>query len=879
MNYPVWQLDAAGGGLLIAMMAIVHVYISHFAVGGGLFLVVTEMKGIRENNRAIIDYVRKHTRFFLLLTMVAGSLTGVGIWFTISLLNPAATSELIHIFVFAWGIEWVFFTAEIVSLFIYYYTFGRMDSRNHVIIGWIYFACAWMSLFFINGIIDFMLTPGTWLENRNFWSGLFNPTFWPALFFRSFLAFMLAGLYGFLTAVNIRDEQLRLRMVRYCALWLIAPFLLFLGSAWWYRTALPTELQSLIFERMPEIKLYLTVFTVLGPVLMLGGLLMAIRMPRAVTRPLAVLLLLIGLMYMGSFEFIREAGRRPYIIRDYMYSTSIRIDDMERVRQNGLLTEAKWTRNRSVNKDNMLDAGREIFNILCLPCHSIGGPLNNIRPLTRTYTPSGLGAKINGIHAFSPYMPPFAGTADERRALAHYISFGLNGLMDRQEDVRLRTVAEDPVPDFDPEQAEYVLLAWSDMGMKSMTDASASWMIVPPGVTVNAQLIRRGPTPDVVVDGVTLSYAVDREFMNPAERVSFWSNAGALYNSDIPENTGLTGNGLTGTMTPADNRFTADLLPIVPYTAANTFMPYPALTITATNPAGKILAETRVAAPVSTELSCRTCHGGPWKVDGRAGIADVTAGNVLAVHDRLSGTGLQSLAADMGPVLCNRCHADSSQNAPGNGQQLNLSAAMHGFHANFIAGRGSFYCILCHPADSGGATRAYRGIHRMLGLDCNSCHGEIEDMAISLLHGELENGKQHAADLLHNIRPANFTAIDDIAPRMPWVNLPDCLNCHVDYEAPEDDTTFNQWTAGAENLYRNRTDESGRLHCAACHGSPHAVYPAVNPYNGNRDLLQPLQYQDNPYPIGANLNCGVCHTIDMEDEMHHGNMLRMFRNQ
>ena len=45
MNYPVWQLDGAGGGLLIAMMAVFHVYISHFAVGGGLFLVLTEMKG------------------------------------------------------------------------------------------------------------------------------------------------------------------------------------------------------------------------------------------------------------------------------------------------------------------------------------------------------------------------------------------------------------------------------------------------------------------------------------------------------------------------------------------------------------------------------------------------------------------------------------------------------------------------------------------------------------------------------------------------------------------------------------------------------------------------------------------------------------------
>ena len=193
-----------------------------------------------------------------------------------------------------------------------------------------------------------MLTPGTWVENNDFWSGFFNPTFWPALFFRSFLAFMLAGLYGFLTATNLKDEAFRTRMVRYCAIWLIAPFVLFLGSAWWYEAALPPELQVLIFERMPEVRPFLNVFTIVGPLLMLGGLIMAIRMPQAITRPIAAVMLLLGLMYMGSFEFIREAGRRPYIIRDHMYSTSILTKDINRVKQNGLLQEAKWVSNKSV---------------------------------------------------------------------------------------------------------------------------------------------------------------------------------------------------------------------------------------------------------------------------------------------------------------------------------------------------------------------------------------------------------------------------------------------------------------------------------------------------------------------------------------------------
>lgn len=187
MNYPVWQLDAFGGGLLIAIIAIIHVYISHFAVGGGLFLVLTEMKGLREGSAEILAYTRRHTKFFLLLTMVLGGMTGVGIWFTIALVNPAATSSLIHIFVFGWAIEWVFFLAEIVSLLFYYYTFDRLRPRKHLILGWIYFGCAWASLFVINGIIDFMLTPGAWLTDNNFWSGFFNPTFWPALFFRTLI--------------------------------------------------------------------------------------------------------------------------------------------------------------------------------------------------------------------------------------------------------------------------------------------------------------------------------------------------------------------------------------------------------------------------------------------------------------------------------------------------------------------------------------------------------------------------------------------------------------------------------------------------------------------------------------------------------------------
>ena len=428
MNYPVWELGFAGGGLLIALMAIIHVYIAQFAVGGGLFLVVTEMKGLRENNRTIIDYVRKHTRFFVLMTMVLGALTGVGIWFTISVLNPSATSALIHLFVFAWAVEWLFFLTEIISLFIYYKTFGRLTDRTHVLIGWIYFGAAWLSLFVINGIIDFMLTPGEWLQTANFWDAFFNPTFWPALFFRTFLSLMIAGLFGFMTSAWLNDQELRDNMVRYCAKWLIGPFVLFVGSAWWYRTSLPPQLEDYIFHTMPQIQPFIKGFIICSPLILVGGIIMAIRMPARVGRTLAASMLVLGLVYLGTFEFIREGGRRPYIIHGYMYSNTILKSDVERVRELGVMKAAKWVEEREITESNKAEVGREVFNTLCLPCHSIGGPLNDIKIQAGQFKPkamkaifSSMGQDSEGYRKGRPFMPPFVANDEERDALVYFI--------------------------------------------------------------------------------------------------------------------------------------------------------------------------------------------------------------------------------------------------------------------------------------------------------------------------------------------------------------------------------------------------------------------------------------------------------------------------
>ena len=53
MNYPFWDIPYLGSGWVIGIIAIFHVMISQFAVGGGLYLPLAERKALREGPRGL----------------------------------------------------------------------------------------------------------------------------------------------------------------------------------------------------------------------------------------------------------------------------------------------------------------------------------------------------------------------------------------------------------------------------------------------------------------------------------------------------------------------------------------------------------------------------------------------------------------------------------------------------------------------------------------------------------------------------------------------------------------------------------------------------------------------------------------------------------
>ena len=420
MNYPVWDLPFAHG-LLIAVVAILHVYVSHFAVGGGLYLVVVEHLARKRNDQVLLGTLQRHSRFFVLLTLVFGAISGVGIWFTIGLINPAGTSALIHAFVWGWAIEWTFFVAEIAAAMVYYYGWKKLSPGKHLAVGWIYFVNAWLSMVVINGILAFQLTPGAWLETRNFWDGFFNPTYFSSLFARTFYAVAIAGLFALWTASRSRsDDEVQQRpwLVRASGVWAIAGIALtVVGTIWWWNDV-PEAIRNATRGDMPiaTVVTQWTVWFTLGlAVLVVIG---PIAMPRVVNRPFAALILVLGLLAMGSGEWAREGIRKPWVVYDYIYSNGLLATDVESVRGQGIVANSIWIDPSTAN--DPVAHGEQIFRAACQNCHADDG-YNGMAGRVRHWDEQFGTQMVERLEFTRRRMPPWVGTTDEAAAVSAYL--------------------------------------------------------------------------------------------------------------------------------------------------------------------------------------------------------------------------------------------------------------------------------------------------------------------------------------------------------------------------------------------------------------------------------------------------------------------------
>jgi mono/diheme cytochrome c family protein len=440
MDYPIWDLSM-GGGVLIALVAVTHVWVSHFAVGGGLAIAIVETLGVRRKDQALRNLARRSSLMLILVSTVFGAISGVGIWVTIGLVQPAATSSLIHNFVWGWAAEWGFFILEVATALLYYATWDKVRPRTHLLLIWLYFFAAYMSLVIIQGIISFMLTPGKWIETGSFWDAIFNPTYFPGLVMRTGICVLLAGAYLMLAALRGPDGVARASLVRLMAAFQVAGGLVAYAGYQWWESALPDSVRTIFLGASPLVP---SLASTRGLLLwsLAAFMLLAVfawLLPRAQRWPVAAIALLAAFSFFGAEERVREGARKPFVIRDFMFSNGVLISEIKDLNQRGILSKATWAARES--DGTPVSMGRAVYRAECQACHTVDGYLS-MRKLVAAPDADTLGLILDVLHSEGdeyasgkytdqghvatqkldyPAMPPLVGTPQEIEALKAYL--------------------------------------------------------------------------------------------------------------------------------------------------------------------------------------------------------------------------------------------------------------------------------------------------------------------------------------------------------------------------------------------------------------------------------------------------------------------------
>ena len=455
MHYPWWYVPHATAPMLIALIAVIHVLVSHYAVGGGLFLAVETRHAYKTKNKLYLDYLHRHARFFVLLTVVFGAITGVGIWWTIGLTSPLATETLIRTFVFGWGIEWVFFILEVTSAFIFYYYWGKLSERIHTTMGYIYAFTAWMSLVLITGITAFMLNSGNWIDDQNFWVGFFNPQFVPQTILRTGGAFLLTALYVYfhssiLLKHNSKELDLRTKIAKRSGLpALLGSAMIIGGSIYWFFVLPPSALETL--KAAAVLNLFMFIVIALTALIFLAVLVGFFMHPEWISPGFAGILLLLGLGAVATGEFVREAIRKPYVVYNVVLGSQMFADEVPRFQKEGYLQSGTWTRAYVNDKypqvvdektgrivasrllelphQDQVELGHMIFLYHCNDCHAATSGYSAAIPLLpKEQSLEELEEFVKAVHEIRFNMPPFAGKDEEAYLLAKWLKEKEKGL-------------------------------------------------------------------------------------------------------------------------------------------------------------------------------------------------------------------------------------------------------------------------------------------------------------------------------------------------------------------------------------------------------------------------------------------------------------------
>lgn len=427
-HYPINDYGPVMRGLVIGGLGILHVFLAQFAIGGGMLLCRFQwlaMRGKEPSGRVLLD---SYFRVLVLVSFVVGALTGVAMWFTSIQISPKTIGTMVDEFHWIWATEWLFFWVEVIAGYAYYRYGKILSDRTRLGLLATYTIAGFGSLFWINGILSWQLTPGAWTASGNVWEGFFNPTFWPSLFYRTIASSVIAGIVAAVVVNAIGDlsREDRTRLVHRAAEFMV-PIAAMPIFGIWFVWAMPADSRSWILGGSIAMTLFFNLS--LGASALIGGYaLIALRRQKLfMNGATATLLGALALAATAGGEFVREGARKPYTIRDTLYSNSISPDLVAKLRTIGSTSGDPYPlADAEEYVNDQLRSGALVFRNQCSVCHTVRG-INGLVHLMGTWTPDQMRLNVAKLQWTKNFMPPFAGTPHELEALTQLVRWETAG--------------------------------------------------------------------------------------------------------------------------------------------------------------------------------------------------------------------------------------------------------------------------------------------------------------------------------------------------------------------------------------------------------------------------------------------------------------------
>jgi cytochrome d ubiquinol oxidase subunit I len=427
--YPIQDYGPLMKGMVIGGLGIFHVFLAQMAIGGGMLLCYFEWLRRTGRSRNAARFINGYFQALVLVSFVLGAMTGVAMWFASIQVSPRTIGVLVDEFHWLWATEWTFFCTEVVSGYAFLRYRDRLSARGRITLLAFYSLAAWFSLFWINGILSFQLTPASWVLTHSIWAGFFNPSFWPSLLYRTVAAMAIAALAA-CVVINLANElerEARRELIGHASVFL-APMVLMPVLGGWFLASMPADSRSWVLGGSVTMTMFMGIGV--GGSLLIGAYALGAfwYLKLNINGFTAALLCALALAATAGGEFVREGVRKPFSISQVLYSNSVRPDEIERLRKVGSVTKDPYPLRDGLKYPNdQLKTGARVFRFQCSVCHTYDGA-NGLLDLTGTWTLDQKRMNIAELQRTKPFMPPFAGPATEVEALVQLLNWRRAGM-------------------------------------------------------------------------------------------------------------------------------------------------------------------------------------------------------------------------------------------------------------------------------------------------------------------------------------------------------------------------------------------------------------------------------------------------------------------